>query len=194
VDEYTFNTLQSPNTVREVLTKHWDTWIVEDDLRRIAEAGLNHVRQVSLPALFSAPQYSSFFALRLVLLLLVVLLVLVFGMGRLPFGYWSVPNPGNDPAPYYPGAWPYVLKTIDWARKYGLLVILDIHGAPGSQNGYDNSGQRMDYPGWASDPKNVNRTLDIVAWLAQTFGGEEYVNVVTMIQLMNEVRPVRAPR
>ncbi|KAB5593471.1 hypothetical protein CTheo_3105 [Ceratobasidium theobromae] len=46
VDEYTFNTLQDAKTVQNVLSKHWDTWIVEDDLKRIAQAGLNHVRRV----------------------------------------------------------------------------------------------------------------------------------------------------
>ncbi|CAE6475138.1 unnamed protein product [Rhizoctonia solani] len=148
VDEYTFNTLQDTSTVQRVLRQHWETWIVQDDFRQIAEAGLNHV--------------------------------------RLPFGYWSVPRPGNDPAPYNPDAWPYVMKALDWARKYNLFVILDVHGAPGSQNGYDNSGQRMGMPQWHTNPANVNRTLDVVAWLAQTFGGPEYANVVTMIQLMNE--------
>ncbi|CAE6521924.1 unnamed protein product [Rhizoctonia solani] len=148
VDEYTFNTLQDATTVQRVLRQHWETWIVEDDFRQIAEAGLNHV--------------------------------------RLPFGYWSVPRPNNDPTPYNPDAWPYVMKALDWARKYNLFVILDVHGAPGSQNGYDNSGQRMGMPQWHTNPINVNRTLDVVAWLAQTFGGPEYANLVTMIQLMNE--------
>ncbi|QRW25424.1 Cellulase (glycosyl hydrolase family 5 protein) [Rhizoctonia solani] len=148
VDEYTFNTLQDAATVRRILREHWETWIVEDDFRKIAEAGLNHV--------------------------------------RLPFGYWSVPRPGNDPTPYNPDAWPYVMKAIDWARKYNLFVIMDIHGAPGSQNGYDNSGQRMNMPQWHTSAAYVNQTLDVVAWLAQTFGGPEYENLVTMIQLMNE--------
>ena len=66
-------------------------------------------------------------------------------------------------------------------------MILDLHGAPGSQNGYDNSGQRMGYPGWADDAGNVNRTLDAIGYFTHEFGGEEYANVVTMIQLMNEV-------
>ncbi|CAE7135035.1 unnamed protein product [Rhizoctonia solani] len=148
VDEYTFNTLQDASTVQRVLRRHWETWIVEDDFRKIAEAGLNHV--------------------------------------RLPFGYWSVPRPGNDPTPYNPDAWPYVMRALDWARKYNLFVIMDVHGAPGSQNGYDNSGQRMNMPQWHINSGNVNRTLDVIAWLAQTFGGPEYANLVTMIQLMNE--------
>lgn len=100
-----------------------------------------------------------------------------------------MPNPSNNPAPYNPNAWPYVLKAISWARKYNLFVIIDLHGAPGSQNGYDNSGQRLGYPGWADNAGNVNRTLDAIGYFAHEFGGEEYVNVVTMIQLMNEVSP-----
>lgn len=33
------------------------------------------------------------------------------------------------------------------AQDAGLVVVLDLHGAPGSQNGLDNSGQR------ATDPR-----------------------------------------
>ncbi|KAF8756413.1 glycosyl hydrolase 5 (cellulase A) family [Rhizoctonia solani] len=140
VDEYTFNTLQDAATVRRILREHWETWIVEDDFRKIAEAGLNHV--------------------------------------RLPFGYWSVPRPGNDPTPYNPDAWPYVMKAIDWARKYNLFVIMDIHGAPGSQNGYDNSGQRMNMPQWHTSAAYVNQTLDVVAWLARRLEGPTLVYLV----------------
>lgn len=54
---------------------------------------------------------------------------------RLPVGFWSIV--GNSSEPYPVGAYPYVKKAVDWAKKYGLRVIIDIHGAPGSQNGYD---------------------------------------------------------
>jgi len=29
----------------------------------------------------------------------------------------------------------YILRFFQWARKYGLRVYLDLHTAPGSQNG-----------------------------------------------------------
>jgi hypothetical protein len=32
----------------------------------------------------------------------------------------------------------YLLKAVGWAAKYNLKVIVDLHGAPGSQNGYEN--------------------------------------------------------
>ncbi len=31
-----------------------------------------------------------------------------------------------------------------WANEIGLKILLDLHGAPGSQNGFDNSGRRGD--------------------------------------------------
>jgi len=60
-------------------------------------------------------------------------------------------------------------------------VILDLHGAPGSQNGYDNSGQRTGDPVWASNPANVSRTLDVLRFIAVNIGG-----MVDVIELLNE--------
>lgn len=60
---------------------------------------------------------------------------------RIPLGYWSVPltsadtNGSTSTAPYVTGAWPYLLKALNWAKDHNIYVILDIHGAPGSQNG-----------------------------------------------------------
>lgn len=59
---------------------------------------------------------------------------------RLPVGDWSF-------APYGPyvgctdGALDYIDKLMDWAHKYDVTVLIDIHSAKGSQNGFDNSGQ-----------------------------------------------------
>lgn len=106
---------------------------------------------------------------------------------RIPIGYWSIPLPASatntsiDPSPYIPGAWPYFLRALDWAKKHSIRVILDIHGAPGSQNGYDNSGQRTSNPVWALDPAHVTRTVDTIRWLTQTVGGS-----VDVIELLNE--------
>lgn len=42
------------------------------------------------------------------------------------------------PEPFYPKVcWKYALKAFDWARKYGIRILLDLHATPGSQNGYD---------------------------------------------------------
>ncbi|KAI0766749.1 glycoside hydrolase superfamily [Irpex lacteus] len=54
---------------------------------------------------------------------------------RMQIGYWSVPVTSAD--------------TNYTLNQYGLHVILDLHGAPGSQNGYDNSGHLTNDIAWA---------------------------------------------
>ncbi|EPQ54092.1 glycoside hydrolase [Gloeophyllum trabeum ATCC 11539] len=106
---------------------------------------------------------------------------------RIPIGYWSVPitpadtNYTTSVDPYIPGAWPYLLKALNWAKSAGLHVVLDLHGAPGSQNGFDNSGQRTSTPVWGANPANVSRTLDIVTFMVKEVGG-----LVDVIELLNE--------
>jgi len=59
---------------------------------------------------------------------------------RIPIGYWSVtPIQGE---PYVQGAYDVLGQALDWAAGAGLKVMIDLHGAPGSQNGFDNSGRR----------------------------------------------------
>ena len=87
----------------------------------------------------------------------------------------------TSPDSYIPGAWPYLLRGLNWARKHSVHVIVDLHGAPGSQNGYDNSGQRTGNPQWALDQDNVGRTVDVVRFIAQNVGG-----LIDVLELLNE--------
>lgn len=53
---------------------------------------------------------------------------------RIPIGYWAFEvGPGE---PFIQGQLPYLEKAVQWAGNYGLKVIVDLHGAPGSQNGF----------------------------------------------------------
>jgi glucan 1,3-beta-glucosidase len=61
---------------------------------------------------------------------------------RIPIGYWSVSPVQGDP--YVQGAYDYLAKALDWASNHNLKVMIDLHGAPGSQNGFDNSGRKGD--------------------------------------------------
>ena len=54
---------------------------------------------------------------------------------RIPIGYWAYEVASGEP--YIQGQREYLLKAVDWAGKHGLKVIIDLHGVPGSQNGYD---------------------------------------------------------
>ncbi|KAF7303151.1 Glycoside hydrolase family 5 protein [Mycena kentingensis (nom. inval.)] len=86
---------------------------------------------------------------------------------RLPIGYWAFEvGPGE---PYIQGQLPYLTKAITWATNNGLKLIIDLHGyacSPGSQNGFDNSGQKLSFPGWHSNSTNVKRTNDIIKTIA----------------------------
>ncbi|KAK8085804.1 glycoside hydrolase family 5 protein [Apiospora hydei] len=59
---------------------------------------------------------------------------------RIPIGYWAITPLNGDP--YSQGAYEYLGRALDWAQSANLKVMIDLHGAPGSQNGLDNSGQR----------------------------------------------------
>ncbi|KAI0695614.1 exo-beta-1,3-glucanase [Cytidiella melzeri] len=101
---------------------------------------------------------------------------------RIPIGYWAFEvGPGE---PYITGQLPYLQKAVTWAGNYGLKVIVDLHGAPGSQNGFDNSGQRLSFPGWHSNATNVQRTDNIIKQIASMFATQ--TNVVSIIAPLNE--------
>lgn len=110
---------------------------------------------------------------------------------RFPFGYWIVQNFGDEP--YIPQiSWRYLLRGIEYCRQNGLRVNLDLHGAPGSQNGWNHSG-RQGVIGWLNGTDgdlNAQRTLDIHHKLSVFFAQPRYKNLVTMYGLVNEPRNV----
>jgi len=86
--------------------------------------------------------------------------------------------------PYIQGQLSYLDDAVSWAGRYGLKVIIDLHGAPGSQNGFDNSGHRVDRPTWHTEKDAVARTNTIIKTLASKFANDP--NVVPIIAPLNE--------
>ncbi|PGH15000.1 hypothetical protein AJ79_02680 [Helicocarpus griseus UAMH5409] len=106
---------------------------------------------------------------------------------RIPYGYWIVKNYDDDPWVERIG-WRYLLRAIEYCRKYGLRVKLDMHGAPGSQNGWNHSG-RQGSIGWLEGPdgaKNGDRTHEVHGQLSKFFAQDRYKNIVTIYGLVNE--------
>ena len=99
---------------------------------------------------------------------------------RIPIGYWAV-NP-LDGDPYVQGQLPVLDKAIGWARSAGIKVMLDLHGAPGSQNGFDNSGRSGSVDWQQGD--TVAQTVTAIQNLAKHYSGD--TDVVTAIELLNE--------
>ena len=100
------------NNARQILERHWDTWIQDSDFAYLRSIGINTI--------------------------------------RLPIGYWTLGpsfcagTPFEDVSDVYANSWPRVLRAIKTAEKYGIGVLVDLHGAPGSQNGKFNSS----LPSW----------------------------------------------
>lgn len=101
---------------------------------------------------------------------------------RIPIGYWAYNLLDSDP--YVQGQDAYMEKAIGWARSEGLKVWIDLHGAPGSQNGFDNSGLR-DAIGYQLD-ENLSLTLTALQAIFDKYGGSDYEDVIIGIELLNE--------
>lgn len=97
---------------------------------------------------------------------------------RLPVGYWALENP----KPYVECA-RFIDFALDQAQQNGLKLLLDLHGAPGSQNGWDHSG-RAGAINWPA-PQNVNETLRVLESFAQRYGKHP---ALYGIELLNEPR------
>ncbi|KAG7095572.1 hypothetical protein E1B28_006305 [Marasmius oreades] len=110
---------------------------------------------------------------------------------RLPLPYWAVETHSDEP--FLPKvAWKYFLMAVQWARKYGLRINLDLHTVPGSQNDWNHSGRRNDvnFLSGSMGYANAQRTLEIIRTLAEFISQKEYRDVVTIFGFINEPRAV----
>jgi glucan 1,3-beta-glucosidase len=99
---------------------------------------------------------------------------------RLPVGYWAL----EAPKPYVNTS-QFIDFALDQCHQNGLKLLLDLHGAPGSQNGWDHSG-RSGAIDWPKD-QNVQETLRVLESFAQKYGKHP---ALCGIELLNEPRDV----
>ena len=60
-------------------------------------------------------------------------------------------------------------KAFNWAEKYGLTILIDLHTVPMSQNGFDNGGL-SGVCKWAQNPDEVEFALSVLERLAERYG------------------------
>ncbi|WWC86985.1 uncharacterized protein L201_001866 [Kwoniella dendrophila CBS 6074] len=106
---------------------------------------------------------------------------------RVQIGFWSV-IPLENGEPFLVGAYDYLKLAVTWAASLGLKVMIDLHGAPGGQNSWDNSGFRG-IREWFYNDTNVSRTLNAITVLTEEFLKDQYQDTVVAIQLLNEPFP-----
>lgn len=104
---------------------------------------------------------------------------------RIPIGFWAFVDPLASE--------PYVRSTqlveltrvLGYAQTYGMTVIVDLHGLPGSQNGQDHSGHAGTIGFYSAD--NQARALQTVqaaaTWIANSgFAG----TTISALEVANE--------
>lgn len=104
---------------------------------------------------------------------------------RIPIGYWALVQRDEDP--YVQGQLKYLDRALGWARKHNIKAWIDLHGVPGSQNGFDNSGQRDVYD-WQNEqyPQNIQQSYEALEKISNKYATESYYDVVAGIELVNE--------
>jgi glucan 1,3-beta-glucosidase len=108
---------------------------------------------------------------------------------RIPVGFWAMGNLTQD-EPYVPDlSLDYLLQGLKWAAQYGLRAMVEIHGAPGSQNGWNHSG-RVGKIGWMNGTPqgeaNGKRTIEYIKQLTKLLQGPGMAHVSPMFGLLNE--------
>ncbi|KAI8973875.1 glycoside hydrolase superfamily [Pilobolus umbonatus] len=156
VDEWTLCESLGPEEAKRRLKEHYETFITEEDFKKIAQMGFNHV--------------------------------------RIPTGHWAIRGRDHEPFVAYL-SWQYLLQGIQWARKYGLRVMVELHTAPGSQNGWNHSGKSgsIHWLMGKNGDENAKSTTEITADMIKFFSKPEWANVVSMYGVLNEPAMMTIP-
>lgn len=98
---------------------------------------------------------------------------------RLPFLFDLMEEPN--------GLFPYLDRALESANRYGLYVILDMHGAPGRQSGKSHTGEE-NFDRLFFDGAMVKKTVEIWGKIAERYKDR---SVVAGYDILNE--PMGAP-
>lgn len=99
---------------------------------------------------------------------------------RIPVGYWLFKAVDG-----YTPTVKYLDRAMKWAEKYGIDMLIDLHGGRGSQNGFDNSG-KAGTADWFKNRRYQDETVDLLCRI-----GERYKDSSAFwgIELLNEPSP-----
>ncbi len=110
---------------------------------------------------------------------------------RIPFGHWifgpDYPyhrSYGDNRHPFVSGGIAVLDRAMKWAYEFGLRVVLDLHAAPGCQNGFDNGGIK-DVCEWHTRPEYREHSLDVLERIAQRYRDHPALHA---IEALNEPR------
>ena len=110
---------------------------------------------------------------------------------RLPVGHWLFGKDypyhrsyGEARYPFVEGGLHIVDQVFSWAEEFDLRVVLDLHAAPGCQNGFDNGGI-LGVCEWHTKEEYIEHTLNVLERLAERYAHHPALHA---IQALNEPR------
>lgn len=108
---------------------------------------------------------------------------------RLPIGHWLFGKDypyhrsyGQASHPFVVGGLDVVDRVFQWAGELGLRVVLDLHAAPGCQNGFDNGGI-LGVCEWHTREEYIDHSLNVLERLAERYADHPALHG---IQALNE--------
>ncbi|KAK7031542.1 glucan 1,3-beta-glucosidase 3 [Favolaschia claudopus] len=145
---------------KSILEAHWDSWVTESDMVWLAERGINTV--------------------------------------RIPIGYYHLCGvdqsvlAGTDFESHhdvFAGAWARVIHAIEIAGQAGLGVLVDLHAAPGKQNGDAHAGT-SNPPAFFKNHRHRQHTIHVLRTLVTHLNAHDppLTNIVG-VELLNEPQP-----
>ncbi|KAG9308207.1 glycoside hydrolase family 5 protein [Chiua virens] len=149
---------------KEVLERHWDTWITNKDFEWLAIRGINAVR---IPI-----GYYHLSSLDRTLLV-------------------GTDFHGLDDV--FEGAWIRLVRTVETAQLYGIGVLFDLHAAPGKQNQDSHSGTSSSTVLFTTRA-NLELTVRVLRTLLIAFRSlrsecKPPITNIIGIELLNEPKP-----
>ncbi|ETW83016.1 glycoside hydrolase family 5 protein [Heterobasidion irregulare TC 32-1] len=149
---------------QNVLDRHWNDWIVEEDWQWISDRGINTVR---IPIAFYH----------------------LCGVDPSVLNGTDFAHLGS----VFQGAWARITSAIATAHRYGIGVLIDLHAAPGKQNADAHSGTSSPEVAFFSS-SNMSHTKHILTSLlinltTYTRTHDPPLPNVVGIELINEPNP-----
>ncbi|KAL0432725.1 UNVERIFIED_CONTAM: putative glucan 1,3-beta-glucosidase A [Sesamum latifolium] len=99
---------------------------------------------------------------------------------RIPVGWWIASDP-SPPKPYVPGSLQALDNAFSWAEKYDIKIIVDLHGAPGSQNGAEHSSSRDGSQEWGQTDDNIKQTVNVIDFLTARYTNSSSLYAMELI-------------
>ena len=66
----------------------------------------------------------------------------------------------------------YLDQAFEWAARWGLKILIDLHTVPYSQNAFDNGGY-MGLCAWAQDQGRIDATVALLERIARRYAGND---------------------